>query len=556
PTFEIWALDLSQSFSAETAPWQLKVNGSAYSSLLLPYTDGVAYASSAGNIIAEAGQGGTNQLAAGLVSYNPVNENVGVVPALGDHGSVRMSMTANVDSNNNAWYYGGRTTNSAGQPQYHRFKFNDLKAYEIDEQYWAPQFLVGPQNFQPGYRAGHTANLIDQKLFVLGGVGALMNATTNQFVEYLPDFTTALVFNLTLSDTRVANYTTSSPSGSFPEPRLKNSMVEAPDGHSIVMFGGFSTSNASVIFDDVWVLDSCYLRWEKKTIAGVAPAGRAGHSAVRVGNYMIIVGGTYVFCLDCSYSTLRIDISLGSALIGFTQINADYKFDLYANDLAILDMSQWQWVNSFTTSTAQNTQPTPLCTFPFTLPDGQTGDSPITPQAPVIVGGSNSDEAKKLGFGISFSTVAFLAILGGAAYFVFKRRRRSKTTTPYWLPGMGNDPSNTGHDLGIYPPADHSRTTDYPMFVYDPEGDKKKNGKIALPAEDSNTRTYSASDVEDWRAKEEERRPSDGKALPQHSSLWNKVRGLGGNSSGHDDEAGLIKGADKSGWQRLEDFED
>lgn len=70
-------MDLSQSFSAQTAPWQVKVNGSAYSSLLLPYSDGVAYASSAGNIFAEAGQGGTNQLAAGLVSYNPANQNVG-----------------------------------------------------------------------------------------------------------------------------------------------------------------------------------------------------------------------------------------------------------------------------------------------------------------------------------------------------------------------------------------------------------------------------------------------------------------------------------------------
>lgn len=220
-------------------------------------------------------------------------------------------------------------------------------------------------------------------------------------------------------------------------------------------------------------------------------------------------------------------------------------------------MSKWQWVSSFSPSTDQNAQPTPSCSFSFAPSVGQTGESPVSPPAPpVIVGGSNSDEAKKLGFGISFSTVAFLAILGGAAYFVFKRRRRSKTTTPYWLPGMGNDPSNTGHDLGIYPPADHSRTTDYPMFVYDPEGDKKKGGKIALPAEDSNTRNYSASDVEDWRAKEEERRPSDGKALPQHNTLWNKVRGLGGNSSGHDDEAGLIKGADKSGWQRLEDMED
>jgi N-acetylneuraminic acid mutarotase len=67
----------------------------------------------------------------------------------------------------------------------------------------------------------------------------------------------------------------------------------APDGHSLVMFGGFSTTNTSIIYDDIWVVDTCSLSWEKKTISGTAPVGRAGHSAVRVGNYMIIVGGTY-----------------------------------------------------------------------------------------------------------------------------------------------------------------------------------------------------------------------------------------------------------------------
>jgi hypothetical protein len=257
-----------------------------------------------------------------------------------------------------------------------------------------------------------------------------------------------------------------------------------------------------------------------------------------------------------SFNSYVFKYILDSASIGFTQI-LNSQQELYANDLAILDMSQWAWVSSFTTSTTQNAQPTPLCSFSFSPGVGETGDSPINPQAPVIVGGSsNSDEAKKLGFGISFSTVAFLAILGGGIYFLYRRRRRSKSSIPYWLPGMGNEPSSAGHDIGIYPPADHSRTTDYPMFVYDPEGDKKK-GEIALPAEDSNTRTYTASDdVEEWRAKEEERRPSNGKALPQHSSLWNKVRGLGTNSSGQDDEASLIKGADKNGWQRLEDYED
>lgn len=223
--------------------------------------------------------------------------------------------------------------------------------------------------------------------------------------------------------------------------------------------------------------------------------------------------------------------------------------------MAILDMSTWTWVQQFTPTATQTNTPVPSCEFRFQASNVGTGGSPVTPLPAIVYNNSDNSEAKKLGIGISFSTVAFLAIIGGGVYLFIRRRKRTKGSTPYWLPGMGNDNSSTGHELGVYPPANHSRMTDYPMFVYDPEGEQKKKGEIALPA-DPESRTYSASDQEDWRAKEEERRPSDGRSLPKHTSLWNKVRGLGDSSNDHDDQTALIKGADKNGWTKLEDYDD
>jgi hypothetical protein len=243
---------------------------------------------------------------------------------------------------------------------------------------------------------------------------------------------------------------------------------------------------------------------------------------------------------------------------GYTNFTANLGL-VYANDLAILDMSDMsnmQWVNQFTPTATQTIAPVPTCELNFPSTNVGTGGNPVAALPAIVYDDSNSSEAKKLGFSISFSTVAFLGIVGAGIWYFHRKRKRTKADTPYWLPGMGNDNTNAGHELGIYPPANHSRTTDYPMFVYDPEGEKKKKGDIALPDSEPESRTYAASDQEDWRAKEEELRPSDGRPLPKHTSLWNRVRGLGDSSTDHDDQAGLIKGADKHGWTRLEDYDE
>jgi N-acetylneuraminic acid mutarotase len=69
-------------------------------------------------------------------------------------------------------------------------------------------------------------------------------------------------------------------------------MTEGPDGHSLVLFGGWYQVGAErTFYNDVWILDTCTMDWTQQTVSGTAPIGRGGHEAVRVGNYMIILGG-------------------------------------------------------------------------------------------------------------------------------------------------------------------------------------------------------------------------------------------------------------------------
>lgn len=72
------------------------------------------------------------------------------------------------------------------------------------------------------------------------------------------------------------------------------SAVAAPDGTSIVVFGGHNPNATEFApSQDVFLLDTCTLKWSKPTVGGNLPAARAGHQAVTYGNYMLVMLGIY-----------------------------------------------------------------------------------------------------------------------------------------------------------------------------------------------------------------------------------------------------------------------
>ena len=56
------------------------------------------------------------------------------------------------------------------------------------------------------------------------------------------------------------------------------------------MFGGQDT-NTGQSSQDVYLLDTCTLRWSNPGIQGTPPSARSGHQAVTYDQYMLIIMG-------------------------------------------------------------------------------------------------------------------------------------------------------------------------------------------------------------------------------------------------------------------------
>ncbi|KAI8644178.1 hypothetical protein BD408DRAFT_401341 [Parasitella parasitica] len=109
--------------------------------------------------------------------------------------------------------------------------------------------------------------------------------------------------------------------GDIPPARYSFSTVNGLDGKSIVLFGGQNATDTQG-FDatnDVYVLDTCTLKWSRPVISGEPPVARAGHEAIVYGDqYMIVVMGIQ------NYDSLAGPI--------------------YTDETAILDMKSWTWI--------------------------------------------------------------------------------------------------------------------------------------------------------------------------------------------------------------------
>ena len=115
----------------------------------------------------------------------------------------------------------------------------------------------------------------------------------------------------------------------------------------------------------------------------------------------------------------------------------------FAQDMGILDMTQWQWVDSLPAiqNTAEVSQQQPECKF--TMPhmpdsDGNNGDGNSgLPYDPTVISNPNqsSDNTTQVALGISFGITGFLLLLGALALYIRKLRKDAHTPNPRWLPG-------------------------------------------------------------------------------------------------------------------------
>ncbi|KAI9008922.1 hypothetical protein CLU79DRAFT_775881 [Phycomyces nitens] len=496
-SLDVMALDLSSGLDISCPNWKSPSSPITPTGGFQPFTHGVAFAAQSGLIYAQSGDSGTSQTSS-VVAYNTTGQWSTAIIS-GKPLEERAEMTATTDpSLQNAFYYGGRTPSDVTLGGY-----NDLYSLRISDLSWIQYNLIYPYGTRPS-RYAHTATMVHSKLFVMGGI--IVPTENESQTDSLADFRSVLVIDPYSSQSlSIATF------GDIPPPQLYYSAVLGPDGHSIVVFGGRSSySNSDFTHSqDVYVLDTCNLKWTKPSVSGNAPTGRAGHEAVAYNQYMIV-------------------------MLGYSSEETTAESATYTNDVGILDMSSWKWVNKIskqdTTTTSASSTPTCWFSFPsFPLSSQTNGTAPLPYDSSVILNPflqekkAEKVEEKKKGFGISFGLVAFLLVLGGGIYYLRRQRRKARTLNPRWLPGGVANSRATGFE---------ERRNDYPLFVYGNRVEKGSDNDVAsttaIPPSTTGVRTYTASDNDEWERSlgNDQGHPVDNQPLPRHVDIWDRMENL------------------------------
>ncbi|CAO3590027.1 unnamed protein product [Absidia cylindrospora] len=443
----IWTLDVAEGLdTTQCLPWRDLQQQSA------PYMYGVAFKAPDGNMIVQAGDGGSQNLGNGLKIDRNVNSSSDV-NFQGQAPVVRAEMTASLnETTKQAWYYGGRNTQSQQVSGNYSF-FNDFYFLDTATNTWNWPIVYYTGGVRPA-RFGHTSSLLMGQLFILGGKTAIWNTSDASWIVDVADFRSVLVFD-TIINASISMATIND----IPQGRIRFSATIAPDGRSIVIFGGKTLEKHSFIpTNDVFMLDTCTLSWSTPNIQGTPPSARAGHEAITIGNYMIIIGG-------------------------ITNVDNNHTLT-YANDVAILDMSTWTWVKSIPpgAASAQQQLINPGCRFDMRISqndndgdgsnngNGRTEDDGLPYDSTVVSNpNTNNNIALKEGLGIGFGIFGLL-LCGGLFFYIRRVRRDSKTFSPRWLPTILQRSSSTRSRPSTTSslPSNNSDTNDC--------SDQKKNG--------------------------------------------------------------------------------
>ncbi|KAI8978482.1 hypothetical protein BDB01DRAFT_800068 [Pilobolus umbonatus] len=486
-TLDTAAFDYSSGINIDSIQWRESI--APLNPQLKAYEYGVAYKGADDIVFIQAGKGATTQME-DIVTYNLTSgayEPGARTSELKAQAMYRMSATVNPVSNI-AYYYGGVGLTDHTQ---NGIFYNTFASFDTTTRVWKELQPAFPGAGRPA-RASHRANIVNNQLFILGGVTYGGNAS-EPTKETKAGLDSVLLYEIN-ENTAAAIATL----GDAPSTRLGFSTTEGVDGHSIVLFGGhvdMTTSSVTLADTGVYVLDTCTLTWSKKEVKGTGPPPLYGHSASTINNYMVI-------------------------MMGKTDLH------VFSQKIYVLDMVNWKWISRVGTNNIHSTIASPSCRF--MLPDYNAAgklptaydysviDNPYRVAAPV-----DEDKKKKEGLGIGFGVFAFLLLLGvGVFIYMRRQRKKSRTLNPRWM----RHPSSNQ-------PGNPSNTSDYPLFVYNKEVDinNPNNPNYRNTAfAPNNIKTYTSSEQEQWehQLNEEADNPWHGQSHDRHSEVWKRMRGL------------------------------
>lgn len=410
---EVWTQDISNGLDTTRSCWIDRSSSDSPSMAnttdFRPFKNGIGFRYSNSSFAVQAGDNGTPVMSSLALFDLTTNTWSNPAPAL--HGTqpspkARMSVSLNTTTNI-AWFYGGRTESSQQQPANY---FNSFYNFDVNTNTWSWPTTYYSGGYRPA-RYGHSSVLVNERLFIIGGKTAV-HSNDNNWALSSGDFQSVLVY-----DTVTRQSISMATIGEIPPARYSFSAVNAPDGRSIVMFGGQNASSEST-FDasnEIFVLDTCTLNWTQPIIQGKPPVPRASHEAISFLNqYMIVMMG----------------------IQNYSPVNGP----IYIDDVAILDMDTWTWVNSIPPSHHPRKSALPNCrfTFPVVIPDSDGGANNSTGETPsVISNNSHGPTITQLAVGITFGVLGFLILATAFVIFIIRYRRDvDAKQNPRWVPSL------------------------------------------------------------------------------------------------------------------------
>lgn len=147
--------------------------------------------------------------------------------------------------------------------------FSDVLTLNLDTMTWSSLVTTGQK---PGTRDSHSSALVGHKMVVLGGTDGMKK-----------------VNDLHILDLRTKEWSRPNCKGTPPTPRESHTATVVGD-EKLVIFGGSGEGEANYL-NDVHILDLKTMMWTSPEVKGDSPAPRDSHTAVAIGNRLLVYGG-------------------------------------------------------------------------------------------------------------------------------------------------------------------------------------------------------------------------------------------------------------------------
>ncbi|XP_074594058.1 host cell factor 1-like [Brevipalpus obovatus] len=213
-----------------------------------------------------------------------------------------------------------------GMVEYGKYS-NELHELQASRWEWKKLKPKPPKNgVYPCPRLGHSFTLINNKVYLFGGLANDSDDPKNNIPRYLND-----LYVLEMKPhSNAMQWELPQTHGTPPPPRESHSAVAymGADGNhpKLIIYGGMSGCRLG----DLWQLDIQTMQWSKPFVEGPPPLPRSLHSATLIGNKMYVFGGWVPLVID----TENRNVQAG---------NVHEKEWKCTNTLATLNLDSMRW---------------------------------------------------------------------------------------------------------------------------------------------------------------------------------------------------------------------